>query len=283
MTGTTAPAPQHVVVGVDGSEAAVRAAVYAAEQAQRRGVRLQIVHVTPADDGADESATRLVEAAADAARQATGLTDVSTAVVDDHPVDGLVALSAEAALLVVGTRGMGGVAGLFLGSTAGSVVQHARCPVIALPDEGEYDVEHRSSVVAGIEGGPGDEQVLAFAVAEAAARGTEVIAVHAWRELIPATSLGGFEPMIDWSSVEAQERQLLTDAVAPWHAERPEVQIHEELVRERAANALVAAASTAELLVVGHRHRGVLARLGSSTHGVLHRAACPVAVVPLPR
>lgn len=274
-----------MVVGVDGSEASVRAAVYAAEQARRRGVPLQVVHVTPAEDGAhvDESATLLVEAAADAARRATGLTEVSATVVDDHPVDGLIALSADAALLVIGTRGTGGVAGLLLGSTAGSVVQHAQCPVIALPDESEDDVARQRSVVVGIEGGPGDEQVLAFAVAEAVTRGAEVTAVHAWRELIPATSLGGFEPMIDWSTVEAAEQQLLTDALAPWRNERPEVQIREELVRDRAASALVTAAATAELLVVGHRHRGVLARLGSSTHGVLHRAACPVAVIPLSR
>ena len=34
-------------------------------------------------------------------------------------------------------------------------------------------------------------------------------------------------------------------------------------------------------MVVGHRHRRPVARLGSTTHGVLHRAGCPVAVVPV--
>ena len=51
---------------------------------------------------------------------------VRVLVVDDHPVDGLLALSAGAAVLVVGRRGAGGLTGLLLGSTAGAVVQHAR-------------------------------------------------------------------------------------------------------------------------------------------------------------
>jgi nucleotide-binding universal stress UspA family protein len=55
------------------------------------------------------------------------------------------------------------------------------------------------------------------------------------------------------------------------------------VVRDRAAAALLTASTTAELLVVGHRQRGRLARLGSTTHGVLHRASCPVAVVPIRR
>jgi nucleotide-binding universal stress UspA family protein len=45
------------------------------------------------------------------------------------------------------------------------------------------------------------------------------------------------------------------------------------------AAALAAASMTAELLVVGHRARRAL---GSTTHSVLSRASCPVAVVPLP-
>jgi nucleotide-binding universal stress UspA family protein len=47
------------------------------------------------------------------------------------------------------------------------------------------------------------------------------------------------------------------------------------------AQALVPVALTAELPVVGHCHHRALARLGSTTHGVLHRAGCRVAVVPV--
>ncbi|MGY1741936.1 MULTISPECIES: universal stress protein [unclassified Blastococcus] len=297
MTGRSGTAGGRVVVGVDGSEPSVQAAVYAAEAARRRGVGLLVVHVTPWQGSGDalpiasrevserfaESATLLVEAAAGTVRQRTGLPDVSAAVVDDHPVDGLLALSADAALVVVGRRGMDGLPGLLLGSTAGAVVQGARCPVIALPDEWGGTGAETGPVVAGVEGRPGDDEVLAFAVAEAAARGTDVAAVHAWREPRIEAAVGGFGPLVDWSGVEEVERQQLTDAVAPWRDREPGVRITGTLAHDRAAAALLAAAATAQLLVVGHRQRGRLARIGSTTHGLLHRAACPIAVVPLAR
>ena len=50
------------------------------------------------------------------------------------------------------------------------------------------------------------------------------------------------------------------------------------VVREKTACALVAASLTAELLVVGHHRRRAL---GSAAYGALHRAGCPVAVVPV--
>lgn len=297
MTESSASAAGRVVVGVDGSEPSLRAAVYAAGIAERRGAGLLVVHVTPWRGAADalpmtdpdvrarfaESATVLVESAAETVRTTTGLADVTAAVVEDHPVDGLLALSAEATVVVIGRRGLGGVPGLLLGSTAGAVVQRSECPVIALPDDPDAAEATGPSVVVGVEGRPGDDEVLAFAVAEATARGTDLVAVHAWRDAAMEAALGGFEPHVDWATVEEQEQQVLAEAVARWRTEAPDVAIREVVSRARATPALLSASETAQLLVVGHRHRGVLARLGSTMHGVLHRASCPVAVVPLGR
>ena len=74
---------------------------------------------------------------------------------------------------------------------------------------------------------------------------------------------------------------MLAEALAGRCNEEPDVPVREVLVRERTARALVSVGLTAQLLVVGHRSRRPLARLGSTTHGVLHRAGCPVAVVPV--
>ena len=49
-----------------------------------------------------------------------------------------------------------------------------------------------------------------------------------------------------------------------------------------ADSALMAVGLTAELPIVGRPPHGLIGRLGSATHGVLHRAGCPVAVVPVP-
>jgi nucleotide-binding universal stress UspA family protein len=260
-------------------------------------VGLLVVHVTPWRSAGDalpmasgevqkrfeESATLLVEAAATTVRRTTGLSDVTAAVVDDYPVDGLLALSADAALVVIGRRGMTGLPGLLLGSTAGAVAQHAQCPVIALPDDPGEPTGPRRSVVVGVEGRTGDDEVLAFALEEAAARDADVMVVHAWRDPTLEASLGSFGPLVDWNAVAEDERRQLAETVARWRAQAPDVRIEEAVVRDRAVTALLAASAGAELLVVGHRHRGRLARLGSTTHGILHRASCPVAVVPIRR
>lgn len=292
MSAATVSAAGRVVVGVDGSEASVRAAVHAAECARRRELGVLVVHVTSRGGGvpmADrevqerfgESATALVEAAATAAREATGLADVTAAVIDDHPVDGLLALSSTAAFLVTGRRGAGGLPGLLLGSTAGALVQHAECPVIALPDEAARQPGAHLPVVVGVAGHAGDDEVLAFAVAEAAARGADLRAVHAWRDVTVESAVGGFGPLVDWSALDAEEHRQLSEALAGWHGGDHGVRIEEVVARDRAATALLHASASAQLLVVGHRHRHRLARLGSTSHAVLHRAACPVAVVPI--
>jgi nucleotide-binding universal stress UspA family protein len=295
MTGSQVSAAGRVVVGVDGSASSTQAAAYAAGCARRRGAGLLVVHVTPRGPHGEpvpmagrevreqyaQSAARLVQAAAEGVRESTGLADVTASVVEDYPVDGLLALSADAALLVTGRRGMGGLPGLVLGSTAGALVQHARCPVVALPDDCATADGASRPVVVGVDGGPGDDAVLGFAVAEASERGTDLVAVHAWRDVPLESAVGGFGPLVDWSGVEAGARQLLADAVAPVRRAHPGVPISEEVLRDTAATALLAASAEAQLLVVGHRHRGRLARLGSTTNGVLHRATCPIAVVPI--
>jgi len=78
--------------------------------------------------------------------------------------------------------------------------------------------------------------------------------------------------------VQADEQRALGEALAGWADKEPDVPVREVVVREKTARALVAASLTAELLVVGHHRRR---SLGSTTHAALHRAACPVAVVPI--
>ncbi|MGY1708813.1 universal stress protein [Geodermatophilus sp. SYSU D00758] len=281
-----------VVAGVDASPEAARAVAFAIEEAGLRGAPLRLVHALswPAADlttaagrlagAARRTAEDLLAETAAGAEAALGPGRVGWEVRDGHPVEVLRAEGAGAQLVVVGSRGSGGLSGLLLGSTAGGVVLDAPCPVVVLPDETAVRARDRRSVVVGVEGRPGDEEVLAVAFTEAATRGTDLVAVHAWQDAVLDTAFQSLGPLADWAGVLDAEERLLAEALAGWHDKDPAVPVREIVVRDRTARALVAAALGARLLVVGHRrHR--LARLGSTTYGVLHRAGCPVVVVPL--
>jgi nucleotide-binding universal stress UspA family protein len=197
------------------------------------------------------------------------------------PVATLCVESATADVVVVGARGVGGVAGLLIGSTATGLAAAARCPLVVLPDDSTVVVSERRSVVVGVECRGRDEEVLEFAFAEAAARGTDLVTVHAWQDAALSPAIRTVGPLVDWSTVAADEHRLLAEAIAGWREKQPDVAVREVVVRGRTAASLVSAALTAELLVVGRPPHGPIGRLGSATHGVLHRAGCAVAVVPV--
>jgi nucleotide-binding universal stress UspA family protein len=102
----------------------------------------------PPDQELDEAAEQRADFQAAVRRQAEDLldgllgelgksledVDVHRTVLEDrNPAEALVALSDDADLLVVGSRGRGGFSSLLLGSVSHAVVLHARCPVVVIP------------------------------------------------------------------------------------------------------------------------------------------------------
>ena len=133
-----------VVVGVDGSEGALRALRWAGEEARLRGARLRAVCVWSYLDQAGEpfdptygedDARRMLDEAVAAAGLDAGGVDVERRTVCDLPARGLLDSAADADLLVVGARGLGGFRGLLLGSVSQQAAQHAPCPVAIVPAE----------------------------------------------------------------------------------------------------------------------------------------------------
>jgi len=285
-----------VIAAIDGSQGALRGAHLAAEEARLRNAPLELVTVLPwaslglvptPPSGTDTpetlltSAEQVLQSVAAEVATVLGHDRVTHRVIESTAADGLREASTSAQLLVLGSRGAGGVAGLVVGSTASAVVVTAGCPVIVVPDDTYVSVSLRRSVVVGVEGRPGGEEVLAFAFDEAAARGTDLIAVHTWQDVRLEATYQSISPLMDWSSFRADEERVLAEALAGWRDKQPDVVVREVTLRDKAPRGLLAAGLTAELLVIGHRRRNRLATLGSTTHGVLHRASCPLAVVPL--
>ncbi|MFJ2865714.1 universal stress protein [Kitasatospora sp. NPDC087314] len=282
-----------VLVGVDGSPQSTAAAHWAAEEALLRGAPLRLVHAWPwltdgvasfaEPDDLPAAAQRVLGAAADEIRERHPGLVVHTDAVLDAPVDGLLSAAADAALLVLGSRGLGGFTGLLLGSVGMAAAARSAVPVVVVREPGAVGGagDGGPEVLVGVDAHAPEEEVLAFAFQEAALRGARLRAVHGW-DLPPVFGYaGGAVPAGEIAQLEALETKLLSLALAGQRERHPDTVVVED-VRLGAARGLVEASAGAALVVVGRRHRSVEfgPRLGRVAHAVLHHAQAPVAVVP---
>ena len=182
---------QPVVVGIDGSRAAVEAAMWAIDEAIDRDVSLRLIHATGmprppfAPAGALAPEVEYGETSLRAASSqvsASGKTvKVEAEIIWGSVEDALIAESKSASMLCVGSVGIGWVAQRVLGSTAATVARKAHCPVVVVRYPSEAGSEQSSAwVVVGIDERPEDEQVINHALDEARLRDAPVLAVGTW-------------------------------------------------------------------------------------------------------
>ncbi|MGW6646310.1 universal stress protein [Streptomyces iakyrus] len=288
---------QPVVVGVDGSEASLRAVDWAADEAALRGAPLHVVYASLWEryehavfpTGREPASERLLTdvlavAAAKRARARVPALVVTTEVVAEGPVPVLRRAAHEAAALVLGSRGRGGAAELLLGSVCLAVAGQADGPVIVVRGDHDNRPGHRKGrpVVVGVPDHPADSDAVLFAFREAARRDAPVEAVRVWHR--PAHEAGD-HPRFTGEPARAHRRRAVEALESGLRApaeEQPDVEVRRRIVEGQARTVLPEASADAALLVVGARrpHGRFGAHIGRVTHAVLHRAACPVAVVP---
>ncbi|WP_306310770.1 universal stress protein [Streptomyces hydrogenans] len=275
-----------LLYGVDPAELSVPALVWAADEAARRRLRLRLVVAVPPvhdrlryDALAHRSALRI--------RAESALSDVRELVrrlhaelrtaaelVDGAPATVLLARADEADLVVLGSRRLGRAAEL-LGESSVVVPLTARapCPVVVVRAP-EHTEVHPPTLVVGVDGSERSRSAVAFAVREASLREARLRAVWVWPR-----------PLLAHEDTEAglsERRRLLAESVAGWTDHHPDVEILRDVVRGHPVEQLALAARESLALVVGRTGRGGYTgmRLGSTVHGLLHHADCPVITVP---
>lgn len=282
-----------VVVGYDTSPVSRAALRWAAAAAIGEGVALRVVEVfelvimsrpSPGTvvplDALRVARQKGLDAIVDDLRlQHPGL-EVTGVLMTGSPAATLIGESEQARMLVLGTRGLGALTGLLVGSVTVQVSAHAQCPVVVVPAQ-TPEPAGRPVIVVGVDGSKTSAQAIDFAFAQATGRHGRVLAVHAWTS--PVTTFEGAPSPITFDPVEIEEsaRLLVAESLAGAREDNPDVEVEVRLVMGRPDKVLLDAGEYADLIVVGSRGLGGFAGLllGSVAHAVLHHAHRPVAVV----
>lgn len=279
-----------LTVGVDGSDASLRALDWAVAEADRHHLPLHIVHAAlwerytraaPSFGTGRPGRWVLAENIVGSARERVARLGpdvlVTAEVLLDDPVGALLRAAPESSALVVGNRGRGELSDMLLGSVGLGVAGRAPSPVVVVrgaePNvRGEFG---RVSLGVGERGESAAAVRWAFRAAKA--RGAELNALHAWRRT---------DTQKDDEEAAGQEAAraggVADAALDEVRADFPEVTVRSGTAEARARSVLLEAAGSSDLLVVGAHHRGggPGLQLGSVNHALLHHAPCPVAVVP---
>lgn len=282
MTTTQA----RVIVGIDGSEQALSAVRAAAREASHRNQPLHIVHafIWPSlhvnvgplagklpETGLRHHAEDLLEEATTEARKVAPQVPITTVLIDGSATPVLLEESRRATLLVLGDRGLGGVSGLIIGSVAVHTAAHAHCPVLVVRGA-EPAV---GPVVVGVDGSQTSTLAVGFAFQEADYRRAE---------LVPVLTVGSGQWRASQDTadlVEQEARRTLSESLAGWRAQYPDVVVRPEVTRGHPRHVLVERSTKAQLVVLGAVGRDTFKGLvlGSVSQALLHHSACPVAVV----
>ncbi|GEP38357.1 universal stress protein [Nocardioides psychrotolerans] len=284
-----------IVVGIDGSAPSEAALDWAASEAALSRRPLVIAHAAPfpAASGSAWLGTMGIDPAlvheqlrAESRALLDTATERVTAAHPDlvvhasmrlaDPRQALLDHTAEAHLIVVGSRGLGPMRSFLLGSVSLALSKHSSCPVVVVRQREEAPAP--GGVLVALEKGDAGVLELAFEVADA--RSLPLTVLHCFWDVVKV-SQGAVDVPDDEPGVET-ERQLLAAAVAPLREKYPNVPVHLQLTRGFVDARLITASATADLIVVGHQAKPFLDEViyGSVAPVIVEHAACSVAVVP---
>ncbi|TCC07856.1 universal stress protein [Kribbella soli] len=249
-----------VVVGIDGSPATDVAVKWAAAEAASLGSDLRLMHAVAAD-GTASSAGDVVYRAVGLARGLVPGIEIDTRIDKGTPSTVLVKASSDAEVVVIGSRGLGVMAGALVGATGLDLAANARCPVVVVrPDLAELT---GARVVIGYDGSSAGDTALDY--------GLEYARRHNLAVRVVAAQPTGTElhRITDDQLREAVHKRGGHDA---------------ELIQitGHPAEHILRLSADASLIVLGARGRGGFAGMliGSVSQTVLHHADCPVAIIP---
>lgn len=264
------PTSRPVVVGIDGSQAAIAAALWATDEAIGRAVPLRLVsvikpkHASPEDYARDFAhAEESLHAARVAVHAHRDLVKIETDIPRGPAGPVLLEASQDAALVCVGSVGIGRYARSLLGSTATELAEHARCPVAVIRTDSDQPPPEINWIIVRMTDGPDSASVVQQAMWEATLRRA------------PLLLLGGHpEDLSDDVDGEFERR------AQQWRRNYPQIRVYPIATRNAIASFLSANDERVGLAVIGADEAGQLASLiGPQGHPLFGHPECSVLVV----
>ena len=274
--------PGTVVVGVDGSPSAHTALGWAIDQATAEHRPLTLVHAEARR--ATTGGRAVLDHSYDEVSKRAPTLEVHRLLSVSEPRRLLLDLSADAALVVVGSRGRGPVRSVLLGSVGVAVARHASCPRVVVRPGHPGLVRH--GVLVGVDGGQRSRGTLEFAFRQASLHRIPLTVLHTYVDSIVYGGVAG-APVPSMSDVRLddleRERRLLAESMSRLQEKHPDVRVRAELAPGQPVEQLLERAARMNLVVVGSHDRSTASELlfGSVAAHVVEHASCPVAIVPV--
>lgn len=276
-----------VAVGYRGCETALK---FAVAEAERTGCPLHLVQVSslpdtgeyagiyaPNTSGEDAAFAQVLQDARDLAAEA-GVAVTGERVEDRSHVACLVRHADHGRSIVLQHRRIGALHRVVTGSTTNGVAARAAVPVLSVPEDWSSE-SAGSPVTVAVQDASEATGLLRAGFAEARARHTDLVLLHAW------WLASGFDVSVVDETIKNDWTRRFESSIEPVLqevcAEFPEVSATVQVRHAPPAEAIVDATQRSDLLVIGRRHHRLPlgTHLGPVARAALNHSACPVMVV----
>jgi nucleotide-binding universal stress UspA family protein len=279
------PTHPSIVVGIDGSKAAVHAALWAVDEAVSRDIPLRLLYAIEPDDAESarpDTAARKLAIAENAIRHAftaveaaDKLVTIEVEVTQERAVTSLIRASASAAMVCIGAVGAHHFRPGRVGSTAAALAVSAHCPVAIIRGQGDRSARHAHWIVVDAQGSADNGALLGMAIEEARLCNSPLRAITSRQTDIRDIGDEGAGGDGDRRILANLDRRL-----AGWTRRYPDVRVESAAVRGSLLDSLAENGRSVQLLVVSARDHERLAQLVAPIgNAVLHSADCSLLVV----
>ena len=275
------PTPPSIVIGIDGSKAAVSAALWGIDEAVSRDIPLRLLYAIEPDEPQQirpEQAARKLAIAENAIRYAFMAVEaaekpvkIEVEITQERALTSLIRASASAAMVCIGAVGAHHFRPGRVGSTAAALAVSAHCPVAIIRGQGGRAARQARWVVVDARGSADDAALLGIAIEEARLSNSPLRA-------ITCRQTGSGE-----GAAGNDDRRMLANLdrrLARWTRHSPDVRVESAAMHGGLLDHLAEHGRSVQLVVVSARNQEDLEHLvGPAGNAVLHNADCSLLVV----